>query len=92
MGFFQSWKLFPKNEITLQLFTTVLTNVTLLPAIVRSFRKKNYFEFIIFSAVMITSILYHWSEIIDSRIFGKSRGFSFILLQKMTNVFFFLKE
>lgn len=70
----QSWKSCLLDEITLQLITTVFTNITLLPAIVRSFRIKKYFEFIIFSSVMVTSILYHWAEISGSRIFGMSSG------------------
>eukprot|EP01128_Nolandella_sp_AFSM9_P012856 TRINITY_DN9696_c0_g1_i1.p1 TRINITY_DN9696_c0_g1~~TRINITY_DN9696_c0_g1_i1.p1 ORF type:complete len:209 (+),score=25.68 TRINITY_DN9696_c0_g1_i1:42-668(+) len=65
----------PPEDRLLATFTTVLTNLSLVPVIFSSFRQKKYVHSVIFVFTFFTSLFYHMSEVIVStHVLGMTGG------------------
>jgi Na+/melibiose symporter-like transporter len=76
-----SWSSFFADEVALQVGATVLTNLTMIPGIVQSLRKRTFYELALLSATMFTSIMYHMADTVKTKIWGMY----FFNCQKKTN-------
>jgi Na+/melibiose symporter-like transporter len=65
-----SWSSFFADEVALQVGATVLTNLTMIPGIVQSLRKRTFYELALLSATMFTSIMYHMADTVKTKIWG----------------------
>mgnify|MGYP001041617053 CR=1 FL=1 len=65
-----TWSTYLADEVALQVGATVLTNLTIIPAIVQSVRKRTFYELALLSATMFTSIMYHMADTVKTKIWG----------------------
>lgn len=54
-------------DTTIQLIAVVLTNISFVPVIALSWKRRNYVHAIIFFMVLVTSLAYHFAETMDKR-------------------------
>lgn len=62
------------REVQLQLLTTAVTNLSIIPVVIQVLRRRRYVNVVIGMATFLTSLMYHVCDTVGGEIWGMSEG------------------